>query len=138
MARTHKSADINKFEGVILGAAIGDALGWPHEDRARRASGSNHRNGFFEPWIKRSGGRFQPHEERIDPGSYSDDTQLIIAVARSRLRGNSWWRYLAEIEFPFWTIYHRGAGGASLRAASLLSKHVLPWESPAIDRKKYF
>jgi ADP-ribosylglycohydrolase len=92
----------------------------------------------LESWTKRSGGRFQPHEEKIQAGSYSDDTQLIIAVARSRLKSPEWWQYLARIEFPFWTLYHRGAGGASLRAARLLQKNILPWESSAADREKYF
>lgn len=138
MIRASLHVDLGKFEGVILGTAVGDALGWPHEDRARRASALTDNAAQFDSWIKRSGGRFQPHEERIDPGSYSDDTQLSIAVARSRLRGNSWWKYLAFVEFPFWTVYHRGAGGASLRAAALLVKRVLPWESAAPDRKKYF
>jgi ADP-ribosylglycohydrolase len=92
----------------------------------------------LQHWTKRSGGRFQPHEESIDAGSYSDDTQLIIAVARSRLRNSGWWHYLAGIELPFWTLYQRGAGGASLRAARLLQKGVLPWESNVVDRTKYF
>jgi|SRR5665213_2488871 len=138
MVRGSPVVDIRKFEGVILGTATGDALGWPHEDRARRASGLSDHKALFESWTKRSGGRFQPHEEQIGAGSYSDDTQLTIAVARSRLRGNSWWKYLALIELPFWTTYHRGAGGASLRAANLLSKHVLPWESALADKEKYF
>src|SRR5579871_2638130 len=126
-----------KIEGVILGAAVGDALGWPQEDRARRSSEINGHIGHFEAWKKRSGGRFHPHEETIDSGSYSDDTQLIIAVARSRLRDDTWWEYLARVEFPFWTSYHRGAGGASFRAANLLSKRILPWESAPLDKRKY-
>ncbi len=137
MVRSSRHIEVGKFEGVILGAALGDALGWPNEDRARRASMPSDRQNFFESWTKRSGGRFQPHEERIEAGSYSDDTQLVVAVARSRLRGHSWWKYLAFVEFPFWTTYHRGAGGASLRAANVLLRRMLPWESEQ-DKPRYF
>ncbi|WP_298259573.1 ADP-ribosylglycohydrolase family protein [Bradyrhizobium sp.] len=137
MIRAGLQFDTKKIEGALLGAALGDALGWPHEDRARRASTLSEYGLNFEAWTKRSGGRFQPHEERIEPGSYSDDTQLIIAVARSRLREGPWWEYLAFVEFPFWIAYSRGAGGASLRAAKLLANHILPWEGPTSDKAKY-
>ncbi len=133
-----KGGDIRKFEGVILGGALGDALGWPHELRARGSIDFSQGKLVLESWTKRSGGRFQPHEEIIDAGSYSDDTQLVIAVSRSRLRHRIWWQYLAKVELPFWTIYQRGGGGAALRAARLLLKGILPWESRAIDRRKYF
>ena len=133
-----KEGDIRKFEGVILGAALGDALGWPHEGRARGSIELSQGKLSLVSWTKRSGGRFQPHDEIIDTGSYSDDTQLIIAVSRSRLKHRIWWQYFAKVELPFWTIYQRGGGGASLRASRLLLKGVLPWESGAIDRRKYF
>ncbi len=137
MVRASLHIATERFQGTILGAAVGDAMGWPYEDRARRASAPSDRGVFFEPWTKRSGGRFQPHEEHIESGGYSDDTQLIIAVARSRLCGNLWWKHLAFVEFPFWTAYSRGAGGASLRAAKLLLNGILPWESSPQDRQKY-
>lgn len=131
-------ADIDRFTGTILGAALGDVLGWPHEQRASRVGGRAAVNLEMHEWVKRSGGGYQPHEELIEAGAYSDDTQLLLAVARSRLAGGDWWRRLATIELPFWTVYQRGGGGASLRAARLLLKGVLPWESPLPDRAKYF
>ncbi|WP_191969535.1 ADP-ribosylglycohydrolase family protein [Neorhizobium galegae] len=127
-----------KYRGVILGAALGDALGWPHENRARNASGAPRGALVFQSWVKRSGGRFQPHEEMIPAGTYSDDTQLVIAVARSRLQQRRWWDYFSRVELPLWTIYEKGGGGATIRAAKSWLKGVAPWRGPATDVEKYF
>jgi ADP-ribosylglycohydrolase/predicted enzyme related to lactoylglutathione lyase len=87
---------------------------------------------MFEAWSKRSGGKFRPHEEKIAPGDYSDDTQLILAVARARLCDGRWWENLAFSELPFWTSYERGGGGATRRAATTLLSGTAPW----LSRKK--
>lgn len=128
----------SKYRGVILGAALGDALGWPHENRARNASGAPRGALTFQGWLKRSGGRFQPHEERIPAGSYSDDTQLIIAIARSRLQHRRWWAYFSGVELPLWTVYEKGGGGATIRAARSWLKGVQPWQGAPSDAGKYF
>ena len=74
-----------KAAAAIIGAAVGDALGWPEEGRAtsatRKSAGA--KRGEFVSWSKRAGGRFYAHEEEVSPGEYSDDTQLIIATSRS-------------------------------------------------------
>jgi ADP-ribosylglycohydrolase/catechol 2,3-dioxygenase-like lactoylglutathione lyase family enzyme len=113
----------------MLAAAVGDALGWPQENRASRVGG---RRGVepelvFSEWRRREGGSYAPHDETIAAGTYSDDTQLILAVTRSRLHGSDWWRYLTAVELPFWPLYHRGGGGASRRAASSWSRGRAPW-----------
>ena len=94
----------------------------------------------FKRWIRRSGGRFQPYEETIDPGDYSDDTQLTLAVARCRTRyAASWWNALTRIEIPLWTLYERGGGGATKRAASAWTEGTPPWKSRRADQvRRYF
>lgn len=103
-----------RAEGALLALAAGDALGWPQEmprsSRGNPASKGPHVE--FEGWTRRSGGRFRPFEESIRPGEYSDDTQLTLAVARSRTNhGSAWWKALTKVELPLWTLYERGGGG---------------------------
>ena len=71
-----------RAEAAMLAAAVGDALGWPQENRASRVGG---RRGVepeleFSEWRRREGGSYAPHEETIAAGTYSDDTQLILAT----------------------------------------------------------
>ena len=129
----------SRFEGTLLGGAYGDALGWPQESRARTKSSNREHDALsLHGWTRRGGGRFQAFEEVIPAGTYSDDTQLVIAVARSRLAEKDWWLHLAGVELPFWTAYQQGGGGATNRAAKSLLKGVLPWEAARDDQKKYF
>lgn len=133
-----------KAQGAFLAAAAGDALGWPQEDRSHRVSPRNSRNethrNQFVPWVRRGGGRFYPHEEEILPGEYSDDTQLLLCVARSRLHGPSWWEHLVRRELPTWSLYERGGGGATKRAVDVWASGIAPWgtEAKRPDRARYF
>ena len=110
-----------KAEGAFLALAAGDALGWPQEI-ARNFQGNLESKGAhveFKGWTRRSGGRFQPYEENIYPGDYSDDTQLTLAVARSRTNhGSEWWKAFTKVELPLWTLSTNGVG-AGPRSARL-------------------
>lgn len=129
-----------RAEGAVLGAAIGDALGWPYEARARRAGGKQRPESLaFQAWVKRSGGQFRGYEERIGPGEYSDDTQLILATGRSRLKGTNWHEHWAFTELPLWLSYERGGGGATRRSASSLLSGKLPWQQKKHeDRNRFY
>ena len=121
-----------KAEGAFLALAAGDALGWPQETprniRGNRADSGAHVE--FEEWTRRSGGRFYPYEEVIHSGEYSDDTQLTLAVARSRTNhGPAWWKALTRMELPLWILYERGGGGATKRAANAWAGGSPPWKS---------
>ena len=131
-----------KAEGAFLALAAGDALGWPQE-MPRNILGNRGNAGThveFEEWRRRGGGRFHPFEEVIHSGEYSDDTQLTLAVARSRIHhGPAWWKAFTRIELPLWTLYERGGGGATKRAANAWAGGSPPWKSSKRDDvRRYF
>ena len=131
-----------KAEGAFLALAAGDALGWPQEIRRNvrsSARGASPRV-EFRTWTRRSGGRYRPYEETIGAGEYSDDTQLTLAVARSRTNhGADWWKAFMRVELPRWTIYERGGGGATKRAAQAWLAGIPPWQSSKADVvRRYF
>lgn len=127
--------------GSFLAAAVGDALGWPYEGRARKSQtnghgGSSRQSAELEKWT-RSGSRSQPYREPIRAGDYSDDTQLLLSTARSVLLGDGWWDHYTLVELPFWLLYERGGGGATKRAAQSWLAGKAPWETNQY-REKYF
>ena len=134
---------IAKGQGAFIGAAVGDALGWPQEPEAKRVDQKNVSptesliNGF-QQWVRKSGGQYYPHQEVILAGEYSDDTQLILCTARSLLYGENWWHYFTQRELPTWTCYERGGGGATKRSARQWLAGQEPWSSPEKDKKQYF
>ena len=134
---------LTKAEGAFLALAAGDALGWPQEIRRNvrsNASGTSSPRIEFQTWTRRTGGRYRPYEETIGAGEYSDDTQLTLAVARSRTNhGADWWKAFMRVELPRWTIYERGGGGATKRAAQAWLAGSPPWQSGKMDAvRRYF
>ncbi len=129
-----------KAEAAFIALAAGDALGWPQEFPRKVLGGSSGQtiSTAFRPWVRRGGGRFYQHEENIQAGEYSDDTQLALAVARCRMfGGKSWWGALTRMELPLWTLYERGGGGATKRATEMWIKGTPPWgarDKPAVRR----
>jgi len=134
---------IERAEGAIVAAAVGDAMGWPQETRSHRVAEKNDTashdvRGSFRGWERRAGGRFYSHEEIIRPGEYSDDTQLLLCTARSLICAPDWWLWLARRELPTWTMYERGGGGALKRAADVWLEGQEPWSRSAKTRDSYF
>lgn len=133
---------VDRAHGTYLGAAIGDALGWPNERRSKHKSSDQpeKKSHDFIQWIRHSGGRFYSHEETINIGGYSDDTQLILATSRSLLAARKWWKHLSYKEMPFWSIYERGGGGATKRAANSWLRSKPPWSlyNKNNDVRQYF
>jgi ADP-ribosylglycohydrolase/catechol 2,3-dioxygenase-like lactoylglutathione lyase family enzyme len=141
MAPAYSELTRPRAHGAMLGLAVGDALGWPIEDRGGRVGGTAKLRPElrFMEWRRREGGRFAPHEQIVRAGEYSDDTQLALAVARSRTLGEDWWSYLTRVELPLWTTYERGGGGATKRAAQAWLQGRAPWEDKHEDAvRRYF
>jgi ADP-ribosylglycohydrolase len=131
----------DKAVGSMIAAAVGDAIGWPYEGRSRRLQAAKFslNDPFpsrFSGWI-RSGARSEPYREPIKPGEYSDDTQLLLATARSLLHCDNWQKRFALVELPSWLLYERGGGGATKRAAQSWLAGTAPWESPRF-RDQFF
>ncbi|WP_435286187.1 ADP-ribosylglycohydrolase family protein [Streptomyces bacillaris] len=131
---------LDRAVGMMLAAAVGDALGWPHERRDRTHqlladSGTNQ----FVAWKRMAGSRFRPFTEVIGAGDYSDDTQMIIAVGRARLAaGDQWNVWLQRVEWPLFPFYERGAGASVKRACKAWAQGRSPWTVSANDARKYF
>ncbi len=124
----------DRIAGVLLGSAVADALGWPTEFIKTRVQlgriyAVDEVRGFI-PWEKRTGGRFNTYIDYIQPGEYSDDTQLTLCTARSiRADGSFDGEYFAKSELPHWLDYARGAGATVTRAAKSATKKRTNWNS---------
>lgn len=117
----------DKCKGAMLAAAIGDAMGWPNEPRAKNIRKEPVTGDGFIEWSRRCSNPCW-HTEKILPGEYSDDTQLTLSVARSIIAGN-WEEQFIKKELPFWLTYERGGGRALLQSARSYKNGVLPWQS---------
>ena len=121
-----------KYKASIKLSAIGDALGWITEFETSTKSliekyGVEKIDRFYS-WKMKEGGRFYGYFDNIKPGSYSDDTQLLLAVARSIQRDGSLDNnYFAKIELPNWLLYSRGGGRTLKIAAKKIKRKSVTW-----------
>lgn len=128
-----------------LWAAAGDALGWMTElgdaDTVAYRTGGAREVRETVNWKRRIGGRFGPTVE-LPAGTYSDDTQLRLAVCRAtRGSGEFDVEAFAKVELPVWLSYALGAGRGTTAAASNLSKSSVTWFSnffSSRESKGYF
>lgn len=130
---------VQRVVNSALWAAAGDALGWISEltDQRglRRRAGADAVTTPVE-WRRRIGGKFGP-TVILPEGTYSDDTQLRLAVCRA-IRGTGEFdvEAFAKIELTVWTCYALGAGNGTMGAASNLTKSNVAWFSNFHGRGK--
>lgn len=124
----------SKYKGSIKLSAIGDALGWITEfEKSQNALlqkyGTDYISRFYD-WKKMVGGRFNGYLDNINAGDYSDDTQLMLSVARSiKSNGQVNHEYFANVELPSWLQYSRGAGRTIKNAARKIQRKSANWNS---------
>lgn len=121
-----------KYKGSIKLSAIGDALGWMTEFEKSAQSLKEKfkidRVDDFYTWKKNVGGRFYGYVDIIKAGSYSDDTQLLLSVARSiRKDGSLDHDYFAKVELANWLDYARGGGRTVKTAADKIKRKSVRW-----------
>ncbi len=144
MNRTVEEMSATPSSGSVINsalwAALGDALGWITE-LARDRREIHRRIGLdcvSTPvnWRKTIGG-WAGVEVHLPAGTYSDDTQLRLAVSRS-IRGDGTFdpEAFAKIELPVWLSYSLGAGLGSKAAAANLSRKGVNWFSNFYDYKE--
>lgn len=116
-----------------LWAAAGDALGWITE-LSHGADNVKRRSGVAKverpvAWDRVIGGRTGP-KVSLPAGTYSDDTQLRLAVSRCIRNGGGFdAEAFAKIELTVWPSYALGAGLGTKAAAANLSRRSTAWYS---------
>lgn len=116
-----------------LWAAWGDALGFPTELTRDEKQVQKRLDAVFAQttasWRRRIGGRYGPTVE-LPAGTYSDDTQLRLAVGRC-IRGADRFdvEAFSKIELSVFLSYALGAGRGTKAAANSLEKRAVRWYS---------
>lgn len=113
----------SKFQLALLLSAAGDSLGWPQEFARQKRTLKT-----YIAWEKRGGGKWWGYTETINPGDYSDDTQLTLSIARSITSSGVFTpEYFAYLELPLWLNYERGGGHSIKTAARNILKKKSQW-----------
>ena len=125
---------IDRYKNSILLSAIGDSLGWITEfEKSKESINTKYGNNeitSFQDWEKYVGGRFNGYLDKIKKGAYSDDTQLLLAVARAiNENGRVDNVYFSKIELANWLCYARGAGRTIKNAARKISRKSADWNN---------
>src|ERR1700729_2272988 len=116
--------NLQSIQNSMLWAAYGDALGFITElVSSKEVYKRTHANVASKtvPWFYMVGGHYGAEIE-LPAGSYSDDTQLRLAVCRA-IRGDGIFdvEAFAKIELPIWLSYSLGAGKGTKAAAAALA-----------------
>jgi len=112
----------------LLGLAIGDALGMPFEMRKPD-------DPFFAAWNGKTYLGSQFH--KLEPGQYTDDTQMSIALGKSILEAGKYEPAVAAKHYLEWFRNGpRGIGG-TIKEAMLKLGEGLEWNEAGVKRQGY-
>lgn len=136
----------NAFEGTIVGLAVGDALGYPAEFRRRcdiiRAFGPDGIRGFVSVNDPAWPARPVVISWRLPPGSYTDDTQMSLAVAEALIEAghkdlDSLMRRMAArfIEWSGSPENNRAPGETTMAACARLAEGI-EWRDAGVPESK--
>ena len=123
-----------RIAGALFGGAIADSLGWGTEfARSKREVVKR----FGDDYVRDpstcvyTGQAYRyAYIDYVQPGEYSDDTQLTLCTARS-LNSNGTFNaeHFAKKELPLWLDYARGAGRTITAAAKALKRRETSWDN---------
>jgi len=135
----NESAFESRVVASALWAAAGDALGWISEltdERGLKRRMRGKRLSRPVEWRRKIGGMSGP-EIILPSGTYSDDTQLRLAVCRS-IRGDGVFdvEAFAKVELTVWPAFALGAGRGTKAAAANLQRRDVTWFSNFFSSSK--
>lgn len=125
----------DRVRASMLWSAWADAVGFISEltDESglkRRTRGRTLENTM--DWKRRVGGQYGV-QAPLPAGTYSDDTQLRLAVSRSISEHGFDVEAFARVELPVWPAYALGGGRASRTAATAMAKANATWHTNFYD-----
>ena len=132
------SKNQDKFRGAFIGAAIGDALGFITEFMRNsteiRSKFQLEKLDKFVDWERITtyykAGNKNYIKLPLPSGTYSDDTQLTLATARSiNADGSFNPETFSKFELPLWLQYELGGGSGTKAAAKNLLNPNISWHN---------
>ncbi|MHA2008475.1 MAG: ADP-ribosylglycohydrolase family protein [Promethearchaeota archaeon] len=111
---------LDKFQGTLIGVAIGDTLGHPFEGKLRRKIYSYFNN--FDEFIQENRDIFR---------TYTDDTQLTIHTAKALIQGNGFNTKEFIKEYVSWLDDPPIGPGYGCISSIRKLKYDVPWKQAA-------
>lgn len=113
---------MNNHAACLVGTAIGDSLGMPFEMK-------DPDHPLFKDW---DGNHLQGKHHKLNPGQFTDDTQMSLAMTKSLIRCNGFDPVdMAKAYLEWYQTGARGMGGTTRVAMQALEKGV-PYHSSGV------
>lgn len=128
---TQKIDAQDRYRGVMVGLAIGDAMGMPLEFLKKEEIRARY-NGVVRDYVKPKAGHLCEH---LKPGQYTDDTQMALALANSIIDKGEFSPHAFKRRLVEWYHCkdHRAPGNACIESVRRLDDGVSWKESGQKD-----